>query len=68
MEFVHDQSNSFKGSDDTPRVFYELMARPNYETMREYTLEQMMEQAMKHGHYGPWIDDEKPFEKAWKVM
>jgi len=67
MQFVHDQSNSFKGSGDIPRMFYEMNARPIRDTMREYTLEQMMEQAMKHSHYGPWPDEEA-FEKAWKVM
>lgn len=67
MQFVHDQSNSFKGSGDIPRMFYEMNAKPIRDTMREYTLEQMEEQAMKHSHYGPWPDEEV-FEKAWKVM
>mgnify|MGYP001172201203 FL=1 len=69
IEMVHDQSNSFKGSDDIPRALYEMMARPNYDTMREYTLDEMLKRSLESGHYGPWIhEDEKPFEKAWECM
>ena len=54
IEMVHDQSNSFKGLDDIPRVMYEMQARPNFDTMREYTLEEAVKQALESGHYGPW--------------
>tara|TARA_R110000851_G_C13060170_1_gene563952 strand:- start:943 stop:1368 length:426 start_codon:yes stop_codon:yes gene_type:complete len=70
MEFVHDQSNNFKGNQDTPRIMYEMNARPNYETMREYNLNQAVEEATGSGHYGPWGGSvqKSAFDTAWALV